>query len=125
MDLITILYLGDIVNGLGVLAFLVATFGVIATVIMLCASADSRGDEKTKALKMVLKMGLATLVAILLAILVPSKQTLYAMAAVKYGQELAKNERVQGLGDKVLKILEQKLDQTLDDGKTSKKDDSK
>lgn len=52
----------------------------------------------------------------MLAVAVPSEKTAYMMVGAYATQKIAENDKVQETGQKVLKLIEQKLDTYIDEG---------
>jgi hypothetical protein len=74
------------------------------------ASTDSYDSKKNHYWNMAKRWGAISLsVAFVIAIL-PSEKTAYTMVGAYAAQKVAENEKVQQLSGKVLKIIEQKLD---------------
>ena len=55
-------------------------------------------------------------ISALLNVLIPNEKTAYTMVGAYAAQKVAENEKVQQTGDKVLKIINQKLDSYIDEG---------
>ena len=58
---------------------------------------------------------------LLVLMLIPSKQTMYAMGAAKAGQELLSSPEAKEIGGKAFKLLNEKLDEMSSDQKEEKK----
>lgn len=109
MSIVMMLYLADVSESLsttaGVIMFLsgVTLMGIISVIM------ESNGDDFKSwwALKTFIPM---FSISLFLFLALPEKKTIYLMASVKYGQEIAAKPGVQALGDKVLNILNDKLD---------------
>lgn len=109
MSIITMLYLADFVeNTLNTMLILAACSGLYFTVSVI----HSSSQEKTKTLdaKIALTISLASLTVLSF---LPSKKTVYMMAAASYTKELAENPKVTELGDKIYRLLNEKLDEAL------------
>lgn len=104
------LYLADVTNGLSVLfAILALVFGFAS---MFSVMLLVQKDIQSKAIPLI--MTVAMLTSGILSALMPSKETVYLIAATKYGQELIEKPQVKQLGDKILNILNEKLDSLVE-----------
>lgn len=82
---------------------------------------DTLDDKATAHCWRAIKMSIVVCVlASTIAAVIPSKNTIYAIAATHYAQEIAGKPSVQILGDKVYQVLNQKLDEIIDN-KTKEK----
>ena len=107
MDLVTIIYLGDIVKGLKALCLMAAIPSILAAVVFFIE------EER----KISIRLGAFSALAWFMFIVIPSKETIYTIAAVKYGEQVLKTSEAKEVGEKVYKILNQKLDEALKDEK--------
>ena len=70
-----------------------------------------------KTIKKVFKIALITLcISSFVAILIPSEKTAYIMVGAYATQKVAENEKVQETGQKVLSIINNKLDSYVEEG---------
>jgi hypothetical protein len=51
--------------------------------------------------------------SVFVGVLIPSKQTIYMMAAAKVGQDIVASPETKEIGGKVLQLINQKLDEQL------------
>jgi len=110
MSVVSMLYLADFVEHLAeVLAILLTCSGLYFIISVTNTSVENK--PKTKSAKITLSVSLLSLT--ILALL-PTRKTVYMMAAASYTQEIASNPKVTELGDKVYKLLNQKLDEALE-----------
>lgn len=58
-------------------------------------------------------VGSCSIVAMLVAIILPTQKTAYAMAAAYTAQVIYENPKVQQLSEKAIAVIEQKLDEHL------------
>ena len=108
MTLVWLIYLADVLpdianglkgaGGIGVCIFLFVTF-----------FHTMEGSIK-KHVKWLIPTILGFVFIMFLGTLIPSAKTMYTMAAVKYGQEVLETPEAKELGQKVYKILNEKLD---------------
>ena len=56
------------------------------------------------------------LIAVFIHVAIPSEKTMYMMVGAYATQKIAENDKVQQTGQKVLTIIEQKLDTYVDEG---------
>lgn len=108
MSLIALIYWADVVNVLGILLFFFGMIGMLFGFIISSENA-SRGEEIGRGRL----IAIAGLLSVLLSAFLPSKKTLYAMAAIKFGEQVIETPQAQELGNKVFKLLNQKLDEAL------------
>lgn len=107
MNLVTILYLAELVEKLQ--AGLIVAMGLLAFGLF---PAFVEGTAKEVRLVIISIIG-----CFLLYIVTPSKTVLISFAAVEYAERIIKNEKVVEVGDKLYKLLNQKLDTALEEGK--------
>lgn len=116
MSIVWLIYLGDIVKSITIFTFFLAAATGIFTAAIACAMIE--GQIKTR-----LALSISSALFLFfssVAIFTPSKESIYMMAAAAYGQELAAKPEVQDVGNKVLKILNNKLDEMLPKTEASK-----
>lgn len=110
MDLVTIIYLGDVVDRIAGFLSLLGGSMIIISIFLILAMFEF--DWRPQISHVVIYFATAILL-ILISILIPSKQTIYTIAAVKYGEQVIKTPEAREVGEKVYKILNQKLDEVL------------
>lgn len=110
MNIVLLLYLADISNGISGFLQAVSILSLTAGAIGIAGILE--GDIKSKFYTLLL-MSTAILSGSL-AVLLPSKEAIYLMASVKYSQELVAKPEIKQLGDKVLIILNEKLDSLIE-----------
>ena len=119
MDLALLVYAISTLEGVkAILGGLVALSIVICVALFIYMGDQYGDDNKNKAwawkrIKMWFAAGLASL---FFFALLPTQKTAYTMVGAYAAQKVAENERVQQLSGKVLKIIEQKLDDYIDEG---------
>lgn len=119
MDLALLVYAISTLEGVkAILGGLVALSIVICVALFIYMGDQYGDDNKNKAwawkrIKMWFATGLASL---FFFALLPTQKTAYTMVGAYAAQKVAENERVQQLSGKVLKIIEQKLDDYIDEG---------
>ena len=98
--------------------------GLVALSFAICLAlfiymGDQYGEDnknKTWAWKRIKMWFAAGLVSVFFFALLPTQKTAYTMVGAYAAQKVAENEKVQQLSGKVLKIIEQKLDNYIDEG---------
>lgn len=106
------LYLADFVYKLSTVLIIFATFGLLYFVVSTMFNMES--DRKDYISPNGKKAAILAAISLGLYIFIPAKNTIYMMAAASYAQELAANPKVTELGDKVYKLLNEKLDGALE-----------
>lgn len=107
--------LGDTLQGIGLIGVL--AFGLSA--IMGLVHADTSYDSKAamerlhKLVKRFTWFPIVSVMLIILSAFIPSKDTMYTMAAAYGVQTAAENPNVQRVAGKSLEVLESKLDEYL------------
>lgn len=120
MSAMWIIYLADVVGGL---TALFGVFGMLILVLQCFAFpifndiCDSYKEGQAKAFGLIKIATPSALFMLLLAVFIPSKQTIYMMAAAKVGQDIVEAPATKEISDKVLKLINQKLDEQLGGGK--------
>jgi hypothetical protein len=120
MSLALIVYLASISHSLcGLFGF----SGVVLLIIFAvwCASCGP-GDTETRPPK---SLGVISIVLILLATLIPNKETIYTMVAAYTVQDIATSPKVQELGGKSLEVIEKVMDDYLKEVKPAKAEGEK
>lgn len=115
MSLELLIYLAEVCNGLTTASILLTIFLFIVSLLTFAYSRERylEKEDQTFFRKIsVLSVSLA-LFFMTTAILVPSSRTIYAIAAVKMGKEISKNEKVLETSDKIYKLLNQELDKLI------------
>ena len=114
MSVILALYLADVCCGLSVLFFLIGivfTVGLVASFIGFC-ECDDKEDEYEK---YTILFTIGCLACFLISILIPSKTTLLAYAGMNFGKEISVGVQSNQTYQKLLKVLDKKLDIYLDE----------
>lgn len=114
MSLITIIYLGDVVENLSTVSFLFAIAITVFVFIMTMAYMDGAKEIGPK--HVLIGMTISLFLWMSYSFL-PTKQTLYTIAAVRYGEQVLTTPEAKEIGGKVYNILNQKLDEILKDDK--------
>lgn len=131
MSLTLYIYLCEIVGNFDVALSFVFRGGLLSMLICLVTYAVSsdfnqfkRGEELCEAkVKQKNILGCAKIFAICsvsslaVSVVVPSKNTMYAMAAAYYGEQAVKSETFQKLNSKAMQLLEVKIDELIGDKK--------
>lgn len=112
MSIVAMLYLADFVYNLSMMLVLFAIVGV--TFFGLSTIHNASVDETNPISPNGKKAAILAAISLGLCTFIPSKQTIYMMAATSYTQELAANPKVTEMGDKVYKLLNEKLDEALE-----------
>lgn len=130
MDLALLIYgisFASSLNGLMVFISIITGIAIIGMMmyrVIECVP-ESWDGEKTSQLKLVKAAaldrklwftGIVFSVAIFLNVAIPSEKTMYMMVGAYVTQKVAENDKVQQTGQKVLTIIEQKLDSYVEDG---------
>lgn len=115
MSLALIVYLANTSDSL---CALFGFSGVILLIIFAVwwASCGS-GDTETRPPN---SLGVISIVLILLATLIPNKETIYTMVAAYTVQDIATSPKVQELGGKSLEVIEKVMDNYLKEVKPAK-----
>lgn len=130
MELVYLVYaislLHTTLNFIGTFIGLIITCAVIVTITRFVGfsieSWDSQRERELKSAKAAFcdkwlkRMGITLAILVPLSILIPSEKTAYMMVGAYAAQKVAENEKVQATGQKVLTIIEQKLDTYIDEG---------
>ncbi|QXG07619.1 hypothetical protein [Erwinia phage Pecta] len=106
MELAILFYLAGVVGNLQFVLVSISLVGLCASVAAVFAMVDINGTVKGYK-----RYPIICLLILLFSILLPSKSTIYTMAAAYGVQEAATNPDVQRLAGKSFKLLEQKLDE--------------
>jgi hypothetical protein len=116
MDAMWVIYLGDIVSDINFVCAIVLITIVAAFVISFFAGLFNATLEP---IKMVYKFSIVPLILFsFVGIVIPQSKTVYMMAAAKVGQDVATSPEAKEIGGKLMKLLNEKLDEQL---KTEKK----
>lgn len=135
-----LIYLADVISGLSVVSVILFFVFGLASIVLFIASCVtyldanneySIGNEDVRERRMGLhhfwKEHFSTAIKIevavlILAIFVPSKNTVYAIAASEMGERVLKSEQVQGVASDATKALQIWIRKQID---TEKKEESK
>ena len=110
MELITIIYLADIVKSLSFTCALFGLLFLISIPVYIIGALDTY-KEFNKMIAILLTF--LSFLSISTAIFLPSKETIYLMAATKYSQEALKDPKVTEVMNKVYKVINLKLDSMI------------
>lgn len=135
MDLALLVYGISLLYGIGAflatLIAITATLSLIASIYFVASNSDldyswNRNKDGTvketilntrKNMKTVLKASMITLaISSFILIFIPSEKTAYVMVGAYATQKIAENDKVQETGQKVLNIINQKLDSYVEEG---------
>ena len=111
MDLITVIYLADVVNNVVFLLSMLAMFSFIVACTVCLHTLHEGGSLKNAFAIFVFSVTMS-----LISSIIPSKQAIYMMAGAKVVQDISKDPRTQNTLDKIYKIIDNKLDEQLNKG---------
>lgn len=129
MSAALIIYLAELFSkttaGLGFVSFVAFLVSVISFVVMQFHRSepsedryDNREYEVHKRAKRSLKISLLLLIpAFSLCVIIPSGQTVYLMAGAKISQDIITAPETKEIGNKLLKVINTKLDEQLKEEK--------
>lgn len=124
MDLAILVYVISVLSDLKtVLALLMGAAGIllVLSIVVYVYSPPSDEKEEAKALKRVKMFAASIVMFMFVQILIPTEKTAYTMVGAYAAQQVAENPRVQQMSEKVLKIIEAKLDIYVEEGVESVK----
>lgn len=75
-----------------------------------------RAESAEWAMKWAKRWATAGAIGVLILVIVPTEKTAYTMVGAYAAQKIAENEKVQDTGQKVLTIINQKLDSYIQEG---------
>ena len=113
MELALLVYLISLLGKASTLIVALLLIGVLAAIGYRIATIDCYNDPETKLLYAKISnrwLGVVLALA-LVGVSLPSEKTAYTMVAAYAAQSIAKDPKVQQLSGKVLKIVEDKLDE--------------
>lgn len=130
MDLALLIYGISFAHSFSGLMLFIMIVGAMALVIMgmyrmiECSPESWDGakvSEKKRATaasvdKFLWRTGIVFILAVFIHVAIPSEKTMYMMVGAYATQKIAENDKVQQTGQKVLTIIEQKLDSYVDQG---------
>lgn len=130
MDLALLVYgisvLGNISPALGILLFVsFFAFGITLIYRLAGLSIESWDSQTTIKRKMdarpavdkwIKRIFAVFAISTVLMVIIPSEKTAYMMVGAYATQKIAENDKVQQTGQKVLTLIEQKLDTYIDEG---------
>jgi len=108
-EVLWLVYLGGVAEGIGVVAALLVIVGGMGCAMAMCIAVVEGVTEEVW--PVVRKVVPYVVVALLVGLLMPSKEVLYMAAGLKAGAEVAETE----LGQKAYRLLDQTLDEMLDE----------
>jgi hypothetical protein len=114
MSAMWIIYLADVVGGLSTLIIFCGIFLLMAIFplfMFMVEIMDKDAERTTK--KIMLLFAAVGIFSVFVGVLIPSKQTIYMMAAAKVGQDIVASPETKEIGGKVLQLINQKLDEQL------------
>lgn len=111
MNAMWIVYLADVVGGISILF---ATTGLLIFFGTFIAVVDLAEQKKTGIGKVLTLGGLAAFFFLTVSALIPSKQTVYLMAAAKVSQDIVESQDAKLIGDKMLTVINQELDALIE-----------
>lgn len=123
MDLAILVYVISVLSDLKtVLALLTGAVGILLVLSIIVYVDYSPTAEETAAAVKRMK-GLAASIVLLMftQILIPTEKTAYTMVGAYAAQQVAENPQVQKMSEKVLKIIDAKLDTYVEEGVESVK----
>jgi predicted MFS family arabinose efflux permease len=110
-----LIYLASVVSSIGVLAFTVAVLSVLvflAGLMVVCANIDEGYEsERNTGFKLLIGSTRVFVICALLLVVLPGRDTIYAIAASEMGEELLNSET----GSKAVKALDAWLDRQIAD----------
>ena len=117
------LYFPDVTNSLSVVFCVVALLssigiGVMWLVLTVNASVE---DDRFKPAHMPVRMWAFPLILLFLACFLPSKNTMYAIAASQMGEKIAQSEAVRGIADDATRALQNWIRKQIEDSSKSGK----
>ena len=116
-----LIYLMEVVDGIKVVSGIVAGISICGLIIMLiaygseCVSYGDKEDRKTYA-RLARSLAIPAALFATVSVFTPSSKT---MAAMYLMPRVVENEQVQQLPDKVLKVMNGRLDKWIDEMKPS------
>lgn len=114
MSAIWIIYLADVVGGLQVMCGFLAGGCAFFFLINWIAQGPFYPEDWKKVISAAKIIGPIVTLLAFIALLIPSKQTIYMMAAAKVGEEIVQAPETKEIGSKVLKLINEKLDEQLE-----------
>lgn len=111
MDLITVIYLADVVNNVVFLLSMLTMFSFLVACVVCLHTLHEGGS-----LKNAFALFIFSITISLISAIIPSKQAIYMMAGAKVVQDISKDPRTQNTLDKIYKIIDNKLDEQLNKG---------
>lgn len=136
MDLALLVYIISVLGSIGPLLTLMITASIVCLTTCILfrhidLSYEAWDSEKTRKYKEERRSGVDKWIRIsfvcliltsLLQVIIPSEKTAYVMVGAYATQKIAENDKVQETGQKVLTIINQKLDLYVEEGiETAKK----
>jgi len=112
MDLITVIYLADVVGGVTKLLLYITTLSFLAS----CAFGIGVLYDTGIKIKTYFAILVFSIIIGIITVAIPSKQAIYMMAGAKVVQDISKDPRTQQTMDKIYKIIDNKLDEQLNEG---------
>ena len=114
MSAAMIIYLAEVAQNLTVIlviTLVIAGLGVAIGGIKFTCDYDK--DEKVATLKFVRYAALVIILASIPLVFTPSKSSIYLMAGAKVTEDIVKSPEAKELGGKILKVINQKLDEQV------------
>ena len=113
MSAMWIIYLADIAQNISTFAAIVGGVSTCGAIILTCILTDLTTSERVKVLRYLSITIISAILFISAAIFIPTKQTIYMMAAAKVGQDIVEAPATKEISSKVLQLINQKLDEQL------------
>lgn len=119
MNLALYIYLCDVMNNLK--EFSVGISFLLSVIVIICMffffitiGVEHEKTQNALSKKIIYWTFPFILFFVALSIFIPSKKTMYAMAAAYYGEQAVKSETFQRLNGKAMQLLEVKIDELLE-----------
>ncbi len=118
MSIVLLVYLASVVHSLTVVISLYAIFSIILIGVVKFAKIIHADETKKpeNPFKHIKKWITSVVIAILLAVLIPSERTMYIMTGASIAQDIANSPKTAATLDKVYKIVDKKLEEQLSEG---------
>lgn len=118
MDLITWLYLINVVSNIAAVLIVAAVFLSVALVINIIIYVDTVNRDYAKETNIISLKYIKTILPILctvvvIASLIPSQKIMYLMLGATTAEKIAENPTIKNTGAKVLEVVNKKLDEYL------------
>ena len=108
MSIMWLVYFAGIVEGLSIMLLLLSIIGLWASIMWIVFY--STNGTKLKPSKLLIA---CSIFGMFLSVALPSEKTLYTMAGVYVGEKIVTSDHGKEIGDKITKLIHQKLDNEL------------